>query len=185
MIPYLAANFSLAVNPSPPITMYMRLLNRPASIFVSNHVLAMNPAAHKQNDKNVMVRLLLTAPVSSLNILLNAFIITSRKIIQLLTCQCTFASIWLECFLQSRVVENSIPQMHLRKSKIMFLTRYVLKLMVDRHRELFSFLTLLLQVRFQTRLRQSHLLMPQTRLLLLALVNQNRPRNRILLLQVR
>ena len=80
MIPYLAANFSLAVNPSPPMTMYMRLLNKPASIFVSNQVLLMNPAAHKQNDKNVMVRLLLTAPVSSLNMLLNAFMIISRRI---------------------------------------------------------------------------------------------------------
>ena len=113
MIPYLAANFSLAVNPNPPITMYMRLLNSPASTFVSNHVFEMNPAAHKQNDRNVMVRLLLTAPVSSLNILLNAFIITSRKIILFLIGQYTFASTGLECFLQIRVAENSIPQMRL------------------------------------------------------------------------
>ena len=162
MFPYLAANFSLAVNPKPPITMYIRLLNKPASIFVSNHVLATNPAAHKQNDRNVIVRLLLTAPVSSLNILLNAFIITSRKIIRLLTCQCTFASTWPVYFLQSRVVENSILQMRLRKSKIMFLTWCVLKLMVVVRRELFSFLTQLLQVRFQTRLCQRRLSQIQT-----------------------
>ena len=124
MIPYLAANFSLAVNPRPPMTMYIILLNKPASIFVSNQVFEINPAAHKQNDKNVMVRLLLTAPVSSLNMLLNAFMIISRKIILFLTCQCTFASTWPECFLQSQVVENSILQMLLRLSKIMFLTCY-------------------------------------------------------------
>ena len=157
MFPYLAANFSLAVNPNPPITMYIRLLNKPASIFVSNHVLAMNPAAHKQNDRNVIVRLLLTAPVSSLNILFNAFIITSRKIIRLLTCQCTFASTGLVYFLQSQVVENSILRMHLRKSKIVFQTLCILKLMVDQIQELFSFLMLLLisllKMGFQNRLR--------------------------------
>ena len=159
MFPYLAANFSLAVNPSPPITMYIRLLNNPASILVSNHVLAMNPAAHRQNDKNVIVRLLLTAPVSSLNILLMAFIIISRKIIRLLTCLCTFASILPECFLQSQVAGNSILQMLLRKSKIMFLTLCFLKLMVVQDQELFFFLMLLLQVRFQSRLSQNRLVL--------------------------
>ena len=139
------------------MTMYMRLLNSPASIFVSNHVLLIKPAAHKQNDKNVIVRLLLIAPVSSLNILLNAFIITSRKIILFLIGQCTFASTLSECFLQTRVGESSNLQMHLRKSKIMFLTLLFLKLMVDQIQELFSFLMLLLQVRFQSCLSQSRL----------------------------
>ena len=142
--------------------MYIRLLNNPASIFVSNHVLAMNPAAHKQNDKNVIVRLLLTAPVSSLNILLIAFIITSKRIILLSNDQYTFVSTWFEYFLQSRVVESSIPQMHLRKSKIMFLTWCVLKLMVVRRQALFFFLKLLLQVRFQSHLSQSRSVQIQT-----------------------
>jgi hypothetical protein len=160
MFPYLAANFSLAVNPNPAITMYIILLYNPASTLSPNHVLPMNAAAHNKNDKNVITLLLLILSlVPSLNILFNQLIIISRKIIRLLTCLYTFASIGPECFLQSQVVENSILQKLLRKSKIMFLTLCFLKLMVVQDQELFFFLMLLLQVRFQSRLSQNRLVL--------------------------
>ena len=75
IFPYFGANFSLAVNPKPAITIYIKLLNRFISTLYPNHVLPINAAAHSRNVKNVITRLLLIISVLSLNICLTQIII--------------------------------------------------------------------------------------------------------------